>query len=57
MSKHENRDILTLEMQKISKNSENFQLRTCFVLILMLDVSAEQTEENHATYKRLRDFI
>ena len=50
------KDILTLEMQKTLKNPENFQLGICFVLILMLDVSAEHTEENHATFEKLRDF-
>ena len=56
LSKRTNKDILTLEMQKTLKNPENFQLGICFVLILMLDVSAEHTEENHATFRRFRDF-
>ena len=43
-------------MQEIFKNLEKFQLGIWFVLILMLDVSAEHTEENHATFKKFRDF-
>ena len=56
LSKRTNKDILTLEMQEIFKNSEKFQLGIWFVLILMLDVSAEHTEENHATFRKFRDF-
>ena len=44
-------------MQKIFKNAEKFQLGIWFVLILMLDVSAEHTEENHATFRKFRDFV
>ena len=44
-------------MQKNFENAENFQLGIWFVLILMLDVSAEHTEENHATFWRFRDFV
>ena len=56
LSKRTNKDILTLEMQEIFQNLEKFQLGISFVLILMLDVSAEHTEENHATFRKFRDF-